>query len=69
MNHLANIRFRDKVVLLVEDQPDDEILTLRALRKGQMTNPIVVARDGQEALDFVFCRGIFGERAGNPTRP
>ncbi len=67
MNHLANIRARDKVVLLVEDQPDDEILTLRALRKGQMTNPIVVARDGQEALDFVFCRGIFGERAGQPN--
>lgn len=41
-------------ILLVEDNPDDERLTLRALRQGHLANPIVVARNGEEALQKVF---------------
>jgi chemosensory pili system protein ChpA (sensor histidine kinase/response regulator) len=41
----------DKVILLVEDNPDDELLTLRALRKNKVTGEVVVARDGVEALE------------------
>ena len=41
-------------VLLVEDNPDDEELTLHGLRRANLTNPVVVARDGQEALDYLF---------------
>lgn len=45
---------KSKVILLVEDNPRDEALTLRALRKGNVANAIVVARDGVEALDFLL---------------
>jgi two-component system, response regulator len=55
-----------KVILLVEDNPDDEALTLRALRRSHLVNPIAVARDGVEALDFVFARGAHADRAGEP---
>ena len=41
-------------VLLVEDNPDDEELTIRGLRRTNLTNPVDVARDGQEALDYLF---------------
>jgi len=44
-------------ILLVEDNPDDEELTLRALRHHQMAENVVVARDGVEALDFLFSKG------------
>ena len=47
----------EKMILLVEDNPDDEELTMRALRKAKIANEIAVARDGAEALDFVFARG------------
>lgn len=47
----------DKVILLVEDNPDDEALTLRALNKNQILNKVVVARDGAEALDYLFASG------------
>jgi two-component system response regulator len=53
-----------KVLLLVEDNPDDVKLTLRAFKRNNMVNPIVVARDGVEALDFLFARGDHAERAG-----
>jgi two-component system response regulator len=55
-----------KVILLVEDNPDDEALTLRAFKRSHLLNPIIVARDGVEALDFVFGRGAFSERASEP---
>src|SRR4051812_28772401 len=44
----------DRLILLVEDNPDDELLTLRSLRKANIGNRIEVARDGAEALDFIF---------------
>ncbi|MEO6953733.1 MAG: response regulator [Polyangia bacterium] len=53
----------DQVVLLVEDNQKDEALTLRALKKANVTNPIVVARDGVEALDYLFARGVHANRA------
>ena len=50
-------------ILLVEDNPDDMELTLHALRGEHISNSIEVARDGEEALDFLFCRGAFQERS------
>jgi len=44
----------DQLILLVEDNPDDEKLTLRALRKNNIANPVFVARDGQEAIDYLL---------------
>jgi CheY-like chemotaxis protein len=52
----------DKMILLVEDNPDDEALTLRALKKNNIGNTVVVVRDGAEALDFLFCTGAFADR-------
>jgi CheY-like chemotaxis protein len=52
----------DKVILLVEDNPDDEALTLRALKKNNVKNEVVVARDGAEALEYLFGSGKFAGR-------
>ena len=49
-------------ILLVEDNPDDLEMTLHALREAKVANRIQVARDGAEALDFIFCQGIFAAR-------
>lgn len=51
-----------KVILLVEDNPDDEALTLRAFAKNNISNGIVVVRDGAEALDWLFRRGQHADR-------
>lgn len=53
----------DKVILLVEDNPDDVTLTLRAFKRSHVMNEIAIARDGIEALDFLFGRGEFADRA------
>jgi two-component system, response regulator len=50
-------------ILLVEDNPKDVELTLHALRKENLCNHIHVARDGEEALDFLFCRGAYSNRS------
>jgi two-component system, response regulator len=52
----------EKTILLVEDNPDDEELTLRALRKSNIANEVFVTRDGQEAVDFLFCTGKYAGR-------
>ena len=50
-------------ILLVEDNQDDMDLALHALKREKLANRIVVARDGEEALDFLFCRGAFARRS------
>lgn len=58
----------ERSILLVEDNPNDEALTLRALKKSNILNPVIVARDGAEALDYLFGRGEYKGRnlEGNP---
>jgi two-component system, response regulator len=54
---------KDKLILLVEDSPDDEVLTIRALKKNKLLNEVFVAHDGAEALAF-----LFGDAAGGAGR-
>jgi two-component system response regulator len=51
-----------RTILLVEDNPDDELLTLRAFARNHIVNGIDVVRDGQEALDYLFCTGEHRDR-------
>jgi two-component system, response regulator len=53
---------KDKVILLVEDNPRDEALTMRALRTSNIVNEVIVARDGVEALDYLFGIGKYDGR-------
>jgi two-component system response regulator len=57
----------NKIILLVEDNPDDEALTLRALKKNNISNHVIVARDGAEALDYLFGAGQYSGRDANLT--
>jgi two-component system, response regulator len=61
------IDFNAIEILIVEDNPRDAELTLRALKKHNLANSVLVAEDGEEALDFFFCRGKFEKR--NFTNP
>ncbi|HET7039891.1 MAG TPA: response regulator [Gemmatimonadales bacterium] len=59
----------DRVILLVEDSPDDQALTLRALKANNIVNPVVVVEDGVEALDYLFGTGRYaGRDAGTPPQ-
>ncbi len=53
---------KDKIILLIEDNPDDEALTLRALEKNNIKNDVVVVHDGAEALDYLFGAGSYAGR-------
>ena len=52
----------NKMILLVEDNPDDEALTLRAMKKNNIGNRVATAHDGAEALEFLFCTGKYSNR-------
>jgi two-component system response regulator len=60
-NKMEN-KTENQMILLVEDNPDDEALTLRALKKNNIGNELVVVRDGAEALEFLFCTGAYADR-------
>ncbi|HMD38942.1 MAG TPA: response regulator [Candidatus Acidoferrum sp.] len=53
---------KEKIILLVEDNPDDEALMVRALKKNNILNEIAVARDGVEALEYLFAEGAYVDR-------
>ncbi len=53
-------------ILLVEDNPDDAKLTLRAFKQSNIANPVALVKDGVEALDFLFARGAYSDRSGKP---
>lgn len=53
---------REKIILLVEDNPDDEALALRALKRSETGGKVVVAHDGVEALDYLFATGKHADR-------
>ena len=52
----------EKIILLVEDNPDDVDLTLRALKKNNITNKVIIAKDGVEALDYLHGTGMYAGR-------
>mgnify|MGYP001373592606 CR=1 FL=1 len=62
MNRSAGLILKKAIVLLVEDNPDDELLAMRALKKANISCQVDVVRDGQEALDYLFAQGNFAER-------
>ena len=53
---------KDQPILMVEDNPDDELMTLEALRENNICNEVTVVRDGAEALDFLFASGAYSDR-------
>lgn len=55
-----------RIILLVEDNPDDVDLTRRAFQRAGVTQPLAVVEDGVEALDYLFARGAYAGRAGQP---
>lgn len=56
------MKMKNTTILLVEDNPDDELLTLFALKKNKIGNKVIVVHDGAEALDFLFCRNTYADR-------
>ncbi len=61
------MNFKPVDILIVEDNPMDAELTIRALKKQKLGNQLIVVTDGEEALDFIFCRGKFSGRDSNTT--
>jgi CheY-like chemotaxis protein len=53
-------------ILIVEDNPNDAEMALRALKKNNLTNKVEVVEDGEKALDFIFCRGAYADRKNAP---
>jgi CheY-like chemotaxis protein len=66
MGFLRDLPMVDKIIMLVEDNPDDEALTLRALRKNNIQNKVMVAHDGVEALDYLLGTGVHADRDVGP---
>ncbi|MEO7975525.1 response regulator [Flavobacterium sp.] len=60
------MNYDDVEILFAEDSMDDAILTIRALTKSGFTNKLLHVKDGAEALDFIYCRGIYADR--NPNK-
>ncbi|MGH9506355.1 MAG: response regulator [Terriglobales bacterium] len=56
-----------KTILLVEDNPDDRDLTVRALKRHNLGEDLILARDGAEALDYLFCQGDYAHRDPSDT--
>jgi len=56
------MNMKEKTILLVEDNPDDEELTLMALKQSKILNNVIVARDGVEAVDYLYCTGKYEGR-------
>lgn len=65
VSRLEQRGLKDRAILLVEDNPDDELLMLRALAKNDVAGEVVVARDGVEALDYLFAEGLHAGRAAD----
>lgn len=61
-NSVSTSGAHDRTILLVEGDPNDELLTLHALKKANVKNEVVVARDGEEALDYLFAEGAYADR-------
>ena len=59
---MVNLELQKKTILLVEDNPDDVELTLLGLKNNNVANDVVVAQDGAEALDYMYCTGKYAER-------
>ena len=57
------MKLSEKKILLIEDNPDDVELTIRALTKNNIANKVEVAMDGSEALDYLLCRGKYSNRS------
>lgn len=56
------MKHSEKIILLVEDNPDDELLTILAFKDNKITNEVIVTRDGQEALEYLFGTGKYQDR-------
>lgn len=61
------MNLKEETILLVEDNPDDVELTMRAFRKNNIANNVVVVRDGAEALDYLFGKGAYSDRNPKDT--
>lgn len=60
--------YEEVQILLAEDSPTDAEMTLRSLKKIGLTNEVIWVKDGQEALDYIFCKGIYADRTSKKPR-